>query len=255
MLLVQAGLIRHFQGDWVAMTQEQADAARQMKEIIPAGQNAHVFAYRFAIRPEYLPSFAEVWYGREMPEPAGSLDELQRHGRATNDFYLLDYENGRVYNLMPELQAHDQTIFLWSQAPRVESVGQRAEIITSNSPAGINVTVTGPPADRRLALPVQPPERDQWLSLAYVVTIPEQSQLRLGLRSSGRLAFRVRLLPLAGPPEVLYEVTREPSQGKWTEVTIPMATYGGQPVVLRLETAGQSDAWGYWANPRFVIED
>ena len=254
-LLIQVNLIRHFQADWVAMTQEQADAARQMKQIVPAVQDTHLFAFRFAIRPEYLPSFAEVWYGSEPPEPAGSLNQLQRHGRATDDFYLLDYENGQVYNLMPELQAHDETIFLWSQAPRVEMVGQRVRTATSSSPAGINVIVTGPAAGRRLALPVQPPEGGEWLSLVYVVTVPEQSQLRFGLRSSGRLAFRVRLLPAIGQPEILYETTLATAQGAWKEVVIPMAAYGGQPVVLRLETAGQSDTWGYWANPRFVLGD
>ncbi|HEX6384652.1 MAG TPA: hypothetical protein VF177_08290, partial [Anaerolineae bacterium] len=255
-VLIHAYLVQQFQAGWLTMTQEQANAARQMKQLLPGITDVHVFAYRFAIKPDFLPSFAEVWYGATPLQPAGSFNQLQRYGRATDNFYLLDYEDGRVYNLMPELQAHEQTFFLWSQAPRVEIIGPGGATISGESAASFDLTVVSTGDERRLALPTQPPQsQGNWLSLVYVVTVPEQSHLRFSLHSTGRMAFRVRLLPASGEAQTLYETGLEPNDQGWTEVVIPMAAYGGQPVALRLETAGDSSAWGYWANPRFVIGD
>jgi hypothetical protein len=43
----------------------------------------------------------------------------------------------------------------------------------------------------------------------------------------------------------------------WKVVTIPADEYWGRPVRLRLQVfAGNNSLhdWGYWANPRFVID-
>jgi hypothetical protein len=130
--------------------------------------------------------------------------------------------------------------------------------------------VAGPPGARRLATQVNavPPEHG-WASLAYSVTVPAGSQLAFGIaKDAGAaegddgMAFRVRIEDGSGATETLFETDLE--QGApgmaagWKDVVVPVDRYWGKPVTLRLEVlAGANNAhdFGFWGNPRFVIDD
>lgn len=266
-LFSHINVTRKTQAAWLAGAEEDKMVEAQMKRLLPqVTENTHVFAHRFVIAPSFMRAVVQVWYNQMLSEPGGSLDELRWHGRASDDFYLFDYENETLTNLMPTLQAHDETVFLWSQTPEVKAFVPSGE--TAGEKAAYTADqVVGPAHDRRLALLTHPPASDQsWLSLAYTVTVPHQSQLRFGLgvpadeaTGEGDMTFRVRLSQQEGQEETIYQRTLASDlQAGWLEATIPMDDYWGKQVVLRLEVVAAGDSngpqAGYWANPRFVID-
>jgi hypothetical protein len=115
---------RESQEIWVNNATEEKVAEAQLKEILPQISEAdHIFSYRFPIAPDFTRAVAQLWYDVPLSRPGGGLDHLRAYGRATRHFYLFDYEEGQVYNLMPELQAHDETIFLWAGSSQTEVLG------------------------------------------------------------------------------------------------------------------------------------
>jgi hypothetical protein len=269
-LLANINITWQTQRSWLAKAQEDKRVEEQMKRLLPeVTADSHLFANRFVVTPSFLRAVAQVWYDQPLSPPAGSFSQLKLHGRATDDFYLFDYANGQLVNLMPELQEHDETIFLWSQEPRAEIVPEDGEEAVGAAAGVSEMIITGPEGDQRLAFLTEPPESGQgWLSLVYVVSVPDQSELRLAMRKEfGRLpgedgmAFRVRLMDQSGQTETLLETFLTAGEAGteevWQEVAIPLQPYWNQAVVLRLEVSAGKNALhdqGYWANPRFVID-
>ncbi len=74
------------------------------------------------------------------------------------------------------------------------------------------------------------------------------------------MRFRVRLEDSSGASTTLFEkelVPSAPGMGNWNETVLPLDRYWGQPVKVSLEVfAGENNEhdFGYWANPRFVID-
>lgn len=276
-MVITAVLLAHIyvvgltQAVWLADTNEEKAAEQQMKQLLPAvSEQTHVFAYRFPITPSFLPAVTEIWYDQPIAALGGSFGLLEQHGRADPSFYVFDYdpEQKRLYNLMPELQAYDETIFLWSQTPRAEILSGTVPISETNPLPYRDIAIAGPPPDWRAAIPVQPPADGQWLSLVYVTTIPDHSVLQFALHKDfgnlpgeDGLVFRVRAQRPSGETDTLFETfitADEPGgEGSWLDVTIPLAAYWNEAVILRLETAAGADRQhdnGYWANPRIVID-
>ncbi|MBK8984866.1 MAG: hypothetical protein IPM39_02105 [Chloroflexi bacterium] len=261
-LLAHISAIRKTQQAWLGRAERDAAAEQQLKAILPAvGPQTHVFANRFPITPQFFRAVTEVWYdlSARLPQPVGSFAQLQLHGRATRDFYVFDYEAGRVFNLMPELQLSDETIFLWSNTPRldvVDEAGQVVDLATAAAETSFAIVEAG--GERRFTVKVAPvAETAGWLSVMYVVPqVPAGSDLRLAFRSDapGATPFRVRLIRANAEVVTLAEGLFSPEQG-WAEVMASLAGYGGESVVVRLETAVSSPHTAYWANPRLAIDD
>jgi hypothetical protein len=244
-LLGHLSVLQNTQAGWLARAERDARAEREMKAILPAiGPETHVFANRFPITPQFFRAVTQVWYNlpAKLPPPVGAFDQLQKYGRATADFYLFDYEDGQLYNLMPELQISDETIFLWRDEPDVVGAAQA------------NFAIVGPPGLRRLAIQVKPlAEAEGWLGLVYEgPTTPANSTLRLAFRSdaASETPFRVRLA--GSGPETVYEGVFRPGE-EWVEVMIPLDSQVGERLTVWLETAVAPPSSGYWANPRLTV--
>ena len=258
-LLYHTASTRTTQQAWLARAQEDQSAKTQMQAILPEiGPDTRVFANRFPITPQFMRSVTEIWYelGQSVPMPSGSFTQLQLHGKATPDYYVFDYENGKVMNLMPELQQADETVFIWSQEPRLDIVAGDGETLETATNAGEQgFAVVGTEENRRFAVKLAPSALiDGWLSLVYEIpTVPVNSYLRLSMRTDvvPGTPVRVRLDLASGESVTIFEGT---TTGEWLELTKPMAEYAGQTVRVRLETAVAPGGTVYWGNPRFVVD-
>ncbi len=254
--------VRAAQQAWLTRAERDVAAEQQLKALLPTlNDETHVFANRFPITPQFFRAVSEVWYelDERLPLPVGGFAQLQLHGRATRNFYVFDYEAGRVFNLMPELQLSDETVFLWSNTPRLDVVDQAGQVVamaTTTAETGFAVVEAG--GAYRFAVKAAPlAETDGWLSLMYIVPqVPAGSDLRLAFRSDapGATPFRVRLMRPNAEPVTLAEGTFTPEQ-VWAEVAVPLTEFGGQSVVLRLETAVSPPHIAYWANPRMTLDE
>jgi hypothetical protein len=250
---------RSAQQEWLARAEIDRSAREQLQALLPTiGPETRLFANRFPITPGFFRSVTAVWYDLPAPvaRPSGSFTQLQQYGRATRDYYVFDYEAGKVYNLMPELQLADETIFLWSHTPRLDVVGESGETLEVATEKGEHgFAITGGGAEPRFAVKLAPTEEiDGWLSLAYVVTaVPENSSLQLGVRTDveGGGPVRVRLETAVGETITLFEGE---ATGEWLDLAEPMGEYAGQSVVIRLDTAVAPGGAVYWGNPRFAVE-
>lgn len=246
--------VRLVQEQWAADAAEEESARVQLATLLPQiDETMHIFAYRFPITPEFLRSVLQVWYGRQEPyrQPFGSLQRLQLHGQATPRFYMLDWdENGRLYNLMPELQQRQWTHFIWSTPAQIEILTGETAVTETGAQ---QLSVAGPANDRRLTVRLDPPESDAWRSLMYIVNVPEESVLETAVRRTGPENTPLRLrarLTAANTTTTLLEIEINPGDESWHEVRIEMGEYTGVGVELRLEVAGAGN--GYWANPRLT---
>ncbi len=260
--LIAAVLVSHIsntlgtQQKWLERTQIDKSVREQMHVFLPElNEDMRVFANRFSITPTFFRSVMAVWYelDKPIPLPTGSFTQLQNHGRATDDFYVFDYEDGTLYNLMPELQDTAETIFLWSQESRLDVVNDNGDVLEIETDRGKHDFAVLGEEQRRFAVSLAPVEVvDGWLSLTYVVPeVPVDSRLRLAVRTnaaSGTPA-RVRLDPVPGDAFTIFDGT---ATNDWLEISERMAEFAGETVVVRLETAVPPGGTVYWANPRFV---
>jgi hypothetical protein len=251
--------IQGTQQKWLGRAEIDYSVREQMQTLLPElNEDTRVFANRFPITPAFFRSVTEIWYEQDepIPEPTGSFTKLQTYGRATADFYVFDYEDGTLYNLMPELQAADETLFIWSQESRLDVVNEGGETLEFETSKGeYGFAVIGADENRRFAVELAPIEVVAgWLSLAYVIPeVPANSTLHLSMRTdaaSGALV-RVRLDPVPGDTITLFN---ERATSEWLEFTEPMGDFVGQMVVVRLETAVPPGGTVYWGNPRFVVD-
>lgn len=275
LLATHAIAIRETHNRWYAFTREDLAVRTQMKQLLPTvTESTHIFAYRFPITPNFLHAVSEIWYDRKIADFGGPLDALEQYGQADPTYYVFDYADGRLYNLMPELQKSRETHFIW-HVPPVATIRQSEEFVRgtqafvdggtvfsqklveriSDPPP---VTIAGPATDRRIAVTAVGAPTLNWSALAYTVTVPLNSQLEFGILQSTPTPaseqpqiFRVWLIPKEGAPILLHSTTN-PSEN-WQDVTIPMQAYSDQTVELRFEVRSYLVFDSYWSNIRFTV--
>ncbi len=244
---------RNNQQAWLENVSEEARVRQQLLQLFPnISPNNHFFSVRFPIAPQFTRSVVQLWYDTPLERPGGSLDHLFAWGRADSDFVVLDYADGEVYNLMPELQEHDETLFLWAlQSRRVwlEPDGQETAVPDPDTTLPIVEAQNG----SRLAIKMTP-QNGRWLSHSVMATIPPNGELHTAVLPRPGLRYRLRLRTLEGEETTLLDT----SEGKlelWQPIAISLDAYAGTAVTLRFEIWGEGaaeDVSGYWANPRLV---
>ncbi len=237
-VLLTAVLIHHLreirvsQRAWLANVTEEEEAKTQLSDLLPAlSPEAHIFSFRFPILPDFTRSVMQVWYDVWLERPGGSLKHLAAHGRADPTFIVLDYDNGQVYNLMPELAENEETLFLW-----VDQVEQMKVVAAENG--------------RRLAIPITPTP-GEWPGHKYAVNVTEGLVLQTAVLAQPDIAYRLRL---DGDTLFEQEALSADSPAVWVDVTIPLADRLGERVEVWLEATAvnETDQLAYWANPRLV---
>ncbi len=246
--------VRNTQQQWLNNVTEQAIARQQLAELFPTIRpENHFFAVRFPIAPSFTRSVVQLWYDTPLARPGGGLDHLREVSRVTRNFVVLDYAEGQVYNLMPELQQHDETIFLWNQPSRQVWLAEDGSETAVSQPDNTLPIVTAQNGSQ-LALKMTP-ENGRWLSHAVVVPISANNQLQTAVLPQPGLHYRIRLLTTSGDEVALFDSADGEAQN-WQPVTIPLDAYAGTAVTLRFEVWGENvaeDMSGYWANPRLVV--
>ena len=116
-LLHHINQTRLTQQQWLENITEEAAAREQLATLFPTiSPENHFFSVRFPIAPHLRAAWCSFGTTCRWNAPGGSFGLIYAlPARATRDFVVLDYANGQIYNLMPELQEHDETIFLWAE--------------------------------------------------------------------------------------------------------------------------------------------
>lgn len=261
--------IRRTQVTWLAQANLATTLRAQMIDLVPAPTaDAHFFAARFPLEPDYVQAMAAVWYNRPFRWPGGDMRRLREQGWATPDYYVFDYRDGELHDLMPELREVARTWFIWSQSASAQVVDDVGSPLPTTFEWAAD-QIAGPPAAQRWTIMMRPPPEAarSWASLAYTVTVPTGSELRFGLwwdshaaAQDGGMAFRVRVHEPTRPGETIFRWLPKPGTGQtadqWQEKRVSMASYWGKTVRLSLEVAAVAApsecVAGYWANPRLV---
>jgi hypothetical protein len=271
MVVAQAAEIRQIYGATLQETRTTQSIEAQMRALLPDPSPAtHIFAYHVPPVPDYVQAMAAAWYGRAFASPGGDVSRLRQMGKGTPDSHLFDYSDGVLYDLMPELREHPTTVFVYRQPPLAEvwRADRTAALLDAGSFAVDQVA--GPVGQRRLSIRLNavPPEQG-WAGLTFSVTVPPGSRLAFGvgkdaggLQNEDGMVFRVRIEDSVGSSDVLYETRVETSgpgmDAGWQMAMVPVERYWEQPVKLRLEVFARANNlhdYGYWANPRFVIDN
>ena len=254
-LIFQGVVTRRNQAAWLADVTEDQSIMEPMREMMPTVTAVtHVFANHLPITPKFLRSVIYVWYGIMPPNPSGPLDKLLEDGEATRDYYVFDYENGRLLNLMPELQQHDETFLLLAR-PLTHEV-HREEGVFPVSVEIASVTVVGPENARRLSLKMTPPTDDHdWVAQSYLYAIPAHSTLALGVLTTEEVHYRVLIEESGGSSTTVWE-SAVGRNGEWQDGEIRLEQWVETAVIIRLEAnyigKGEPPA-AYWSNPRIII--
>ncbi len=239
------------QARWVTRSESYRQAEQDTKAIMSTvTEKTAVFANDFPITPSFLPATIQVWYNQSInTNKGGGLAEISKLAFVSPDYYFFNYFKGRVINAMPELQQHQQTIFLWKDEGYLV-YGENIEFIdASEERVAINPYFTITNETMKLVLKATPPERE-WAKLSYLSTVPYNSQLRFSVYSkTPNINLQLRLLDTQGSEEVVWE-TAVSTANEWSEVTIPMKAYWNQPLSFHFESDGEV----LWGNPRFVID-
>ncbi len=239
---------------WLNNVIEEAIARQQLADLFPTiSPDNHFFAVRFPIAPQFTRSVIQLWYSTPLERPGGSLDHLRAAGQADPTFVVLDYADGQVYNLMPELQEHDQTIFLWAK-PLVQEWIEDG-VATAVPQPETTLPIVEAPNGRQLAVKMTP-ENGRWLSYSTTVAVPENSMLQTAVLPQPGLRYRLRLRTFNGDEVTLFDTASEESE-KWEAVTIPLDSYAGTAVTIFFqvwtEKTVENETSGYWANPRLIV--
>lgn len=228
---VQAGTARFYQ-----LTRQVKASEADIKAILPElHEGTQLFATRFILTPPYFVPAAGVWY--DAPElNGGSLEVFKQHETIPSDFYLIDYEDGRLYNLMPALQDASQTIFLWHNEPKLINAA-----ISENS-------IAGPKSARQLAVKVTP-QANGWAAVQFTAAVPENSRLETAVHGQPGQQFQILI-----DGEIVFDQTLASSHNEWQEVSIPLDQLGGETITLQFQLRSSPEEPGYWSVPRFVID-
>ncbi|KAA3658649.1 MAG: hypothetical protein DWQ04_24480 [Chloroflexi bacterium] len=255
-LVFQIAASRRIQGVWLADVTGDQSIEQPLREMMPVVEaETHVFANRLPITPKFLRSVVYVWYGVMPPNLSGSLSKLLDEGEATSDYYVFDYENGRLFNLMPELQQHDKTFLLLAH-PITQEI-HRDEGVSPVSTEIASMTVAGPENDRRLSLKMNPPADEAvWASQSYINTILPDSSLAFGVLPAADLQVRVLIEASDGRSQVVWESAFLDSE-MWQDVEIDLVEWWETAVIIRLEArryvSEGEPSTAYWSNPRITI--
>lgn len=228
---------RKTQQVWLDNVAEEEIVKAQLYELFPdLSADTHIFSYRFPIAPDFTRTVAQVWYDVPLERPGGSLKHLAANNRADSDFIVLDYAEGQVYDLMPELREHKETIFLWANGADTSDM----EVIANDDD------------DRRLAL-VQTATDGGWTGISFQVEAKENSELHTAVLARPNNAFRVQI-----NDETVFELpSLSPDTSPlWVDVKIPVQDYAGEEIKISLLATAVADdeTEVYWANPRLVID-
>jgi hypothetical protein len=238
-LLSQAVTLKQRQQSWLAIAEKDAQAQATLKEMLPELTNrTRVFAHRFAVDVTYMEGVLKVWYDRpELRGFSGRLTDLRQWGWLPGDIYLLDYANGRLINLMPELQSANAHLLLWAGGPQP-------------------LTVAGPPDDQRLAVTARLPDQpSEWQPLTYRLAVSDAATFHVaagygfaGETAATNLYYRIRL-STNGQTHILHEGPALPDQ--WLSHAFPLDAYAPAEITVHLEHyySGERPSAFYWANP------
>lgn len=266
LFLCQTPLSRQRQQQGQNAADLTAHNASQIKKLVPeVNERTHFFAYDMPPVTDYIQSMAAVWYDTPLAGRGGYWKRLMTSGFATPNDYLFNYENGLVYNVMPELQAYEKTIFVWQENPVAEIV-HLDDASTPLAPNDYQLNqIVSPSGQKRFGFWMYPPApEDGWASLTYTATVPDKSALTFGIRQEGKpaadekgLTFRVNIIDNAGGRQTICRTSLDASTTDWTEPSLPMDDYWKQTISLKFQVranASLARERGYWANPRFVVD-
>jgi len=245
-LLFHAVTLKQRQTSWLTLVETDRQAEAALKAIVPElTSRTRIFVHRFVLDSSYLEGIIKAWYDRpDLRGFSGQLRDLPQWGWLPDSIYLLDYANGEVVNLMPELQGDGRYLLLWAGGPQ-------------------SLTVTGPADDQRLAvIPRLPDESQQWQPLTYRLSLDGRDTLlhvAAGHGFAGETAvptwYRIRLTA-NGEIHILHEALALPNQ--WHSHTFPLDAYppGEMTISLGIAYAQERPSAFYWANPHLsrVVE-
>ena len=253
--LYHIGNTRNTQKEWLDNVTEEAIAQQQLKALFPAiSPDDHFFSVRFPIAPQFTRDVVQLWYDTPLERPGGGLDQLRATGQADRSFVVLDYADGQLYNLMPELQAHDETIFLWAK-PLVQEWISEDGAETAVPQPQTTIPIVDAQNGSQLAIKMTP-ENGRWLSYSTTLTLPENSALQTAVLPQPGLRYRLRLIPAVGSEVILFDSDSGEAKN-WQPLEIPLEVYGETAVTIRFEVLAENaaeDMVGYWGNPRLAVD-
>jgi len=225
--------------------------------------DTHFFAYNLPPVPDYIQSMASVWYETKLDALGGDWTRLLRYGRATEQFYLLNVEDGQLENILPELQAYKETIFIWDPNPLMEVIAHDSTTQPADPGAYALGQIVGPPGERRLGMFMHPPAPDiGWISATYPVTIPEGSALAFGIykawadvEGEDGITFRINFFPDNGGEVVLFQESIESPEATWRQHVVDVSGFAGQTGRMQFQVSANGNILndhGFWNVPRFV---
>lgn len=239
-LLAHILVTAQVQETWRQDTLEEAQAEQQMKQLLPTiTADQHFYSYRFPIAPKFTRAVMQLWYDTDLKRPGGDLEHLRTIGEAGPQDYLFDYADGRIYNLMPELQKVAYTYFLWAQPMKGTDAPALTLVQAANGP------------QLALPLPLEPAASDR---LIWTTTIPAQTELHTAVLVQPGVQYRIHLQNDAHSST--YEITNPADDERpyWLAVTIPLSEFLGEEteIILEAENGGDTAVTAYFANPRLV---
>jgi hypothetical protein len=265
--LIQTPLSRQRQQQWQNDAAITDHNAAQIKQLVPEiDEHTHFFAYDMPPVTDYIQSMAAVWYDTRLNSRGGAWKRLMTSGFANPNDWLFNYEDGLVYNAMPELQDHEETIFIWQENPAAEITHLDGTSLPLNTGDYELNQIIGPPGQKRFGFFVHPPAPgDGWSSLTYTTTVPYNSDLIFGMRKEwgqvngeDGMTFRVNIVDNADGQHTIYQTSLDTITEIWTEPSLPMDDFWGQTVLLQFQVHANGNLLhdhGYWANPRFVVDN
>ena len=252
------------QKEWHGFVTETDAIRAQVLAAYPNIQpDTHFFAYNLPPVPDYIQSMASVWYETKLDALGGDWTRLLRYGRATEQFYILNIENGQLENILPELQAYTETIFVWDSNPLMEVVAHDGSAQPADPGAYALGQIVGPFGERRLGAFMHPPAPDiGWISATYPVTIPEDSALAFGtykawadIEGEDGMTFRVKFLPDGGGAAVLFQESIDSPEATWRQHVVDVSGFAGQTGRMQFQVSANGNILndhGFWSVPRFV---
>lgn len=257
LVTVQSISVRNSHNGVLNLTRRVQQLEVQMKEMLPAvTTNTKVFANRFLLTAPYFSPTAAVWY--ERPDlSGGDLGVLKEYPTVTDDYYLFDYDEGGIYNLMPELQQHKETVLIWRKPPdKAQRIDEQGVVELEATDYELDI-VAGPADNRRLAISVVP-TANSWASLSYNITVPRDGRLAFAYLGQPGQIFRVRVELLGGQTMTVFESSVDADESNaWKEVVLPMTEFAGSPIQVSFELYSDETGVhepGLWSNPRLVID-
>jgi len=256
-LFLQILEVRDSQIGVLNLARRVEQAEKEMKRLLPElNEGTQLYANHFILSVPYFLPTASVWYDRPDLQ-GGTFEVLKNKSIITEDYYVFDYDEDGLYNLMPELQRHKQTLLVWRRPPVVANWLQSNSQGALESEAYQVELVAGPAGDRRLAIKVLSLD-GRWTSIGFASRIPRTSRFAVATLGALNHTFRVRLVDEVGSEHLLFESTVQADRaGKWQDFIIPVTLFGNQSVNILLEhqcIGVFQDDPGYWANPRLVID-